>query len=184
MNVTTRLLPLGLGLVLVLAANGEAQTRGKPQAQPAILASAIREEPSPVITTIKGVGSANAVAEARMNATVLGDHCAAHATVYPSRAACLKMMQKEFGSKVFRATADCTTGRISTTSGLAYTLDGVWDKTDIGGGRTRWRDADGNVVGRDLINNGLHISQQWETLCPGPVTASLIARAKAQPRKK
>jgi hypothetical protein len=86
-------------------------------------------------------------------------------------------MQSQFGTKVFRATADCTAGRITTTVDLTYTLDGLWDKSDVGAGRTRWRDADGNIVARDLVNNGLHISQQWETLCPAEVTPALIARA-------
>jgi hypothetical protein len=36
------------------------------------------------------------------------------------------------------------------------------------------------VVERDLIDNGLYISQQWETLCPAPVTAAYLARVKSQ----
>jgi hypothetical protein len=113
----------------------------------------------------------------------LTEHCTENAHLYPSAAACLKQKQTEYGTKVFRATADCTLGRITTTGEQTYTLDGLWDKSDIGGGRTRWRDVEGNVIGRDLINNGLHVSQQWEVLCPGAVTPALLARAAkaAQP---
>jgi hypothetical protein len=99
-------------------------------------------------------------------------YCQENARLYSSLAACTKQH-----AGVFRATADCTVGRITTTAELTYTLDGLWDKSDLGAGRTRWRDAEGTVVATDLANNGLHISQQWDTLCPGPVSAALIARA-------
>ena len=87
----------------------------------------------------------------------------------------------QFANKVSRATADCTAGRITTSSELTYTLDGIWGKDSNGAGRTRWKDSSGSVVAPDLVNNGLHVSQQWETLCPGPVTPALIARAKGAP---
>lgn len=172
-----------LTLFCVLAAAGlGAQTRSQrapaqPAAEAAWLGSPIREEPSPTVTALRGVGTANAMAEARMTQQELATFCKEHAQSYQSAAACLKQKQSEYGTKIFRASADCTTGQITTTGDQSYTLDGLWDNSDIGSGRTRWRDADGNVVGRDLINNGLHISQQWETLCPGPVTPALIARA-------
>jgi hypothetical protein len=72
------------------------------------------------------------------------------------------------GNKTYRASADCTAGRITTIDGGVYTLAGVWDRSDIGGGRTKWKGADGAIVGRDNASNGLAISQQWELLCPGP----------------
>jgi hypothetical protein len=53
--------------------------------------------------------------------------------------------------------------------GNRYALAGKWDNSDVGGGRTRWRDASGKLVGRDNASGGLAISQQWEVLCPGPV---------------
>jgi hypothetical protein len=71
-------------------------------------------------------------------------------------------------------------GRITTSAELSYTLDGVWPANSDGAGRTRWRDSDNNIVAPNLFDNGLYISQQWETLCPGPVTPALIARAKGQ----
>jgi hypothetical protein len=171
----------------LLASAADAQARGqrpsapvaKPAAAPAAwLANPIREEPSPAIVSLKGAGTANANAEARMTQQAINDHCVANAQHYPSAAACLKQLQTQFGNKIFRASADCTAGSITTTGDMSYTLDGLWDNSDIGAGRTRWRDADNNIVGRDLANNGLHISQQWETLCPAPVTAAYIARVR------
>ena len=157
----------------LLASAADAQARGqrpsapvaKPAAAPAAwLANPIREEPSPAIVSLKGAGTANANAEARMTQQAINDHCVANPQHYPSAAACLKQLQTQFGNKIFRASADCTAGSITTTGDMSYTLDGLWDNSDIGAGRTRWRDADNNIVGRDLANNGLHISQQWETL--------------------
>jgi hypothetical protein len=108
----------------------------------------------------------------------LNEHCAQHASQYTSAAACLKQKSTQYANKIFRASADCTAGTITTTEDQRYTLDGVWAKDDIGAGRTRWRDAEGKVVPTNLADNGLSISAQWETLCPGPVTPALIAKAK------
>lgn len=82
--------------------------------------------------------------------------------------ACLREQLAENGNKVYRASADCTAGRITTIEEKTYTLAGLWDDSDIGGGRTKWRDVGGQIVGRDNASNGLAISQQWEVLCPGP----------------
>ena len=76
-------------------------------------------------------------------------------------------LASDAAKKTYRASADCTKGRITAVDG--ETLDGVWDASDIGAGRTRWRDRSGEVVGRDNASGGLGISQQWEVLCPGPV---------------
>jgi hypothetical protein len=172
---------------LCLVATVQAQTAARPAApaKPAApatdlgwLAAPLREHPSPAITSLKGVGTANAVAEARLTQKVLTEFCAANGQYYKNLAHCI---ETQGGNKIFRASADCTTGRITTSGELTYTLDGLWDSNDIGAGRTRWKGADGMVVGRGLVENGLHISQQWETLCPAPVTPALIARAKGVP---
>jgi hypothetical protein len=171
---------------MCLVASVHAQTAARPAtiAKPAApsvdlgsLAAPIREEPTPSITSITGVGTANAVAEARVTQKVLTEFCSANKQYYSS----LKHCADTFGNKTFRASADCTTGRITTTSELKYTLDGVWGKDSDGSGRTRWKDSSGSVVAPNLVDNGLHISQQWEKLCPGPVTPALIARAKGAP---
>jgi hypothetical protein len=181
------LLPtLCIASTLCLVASAHAQTAPRPAtiAKPATpardlgwLAAAIRDEPSPAITSIKGVGTASAVAEARMTPQVLKEFCSEKAQYYQSTAQCVG----QFSNKTYRATADCTAGKITTTSELVYTLDGIWGKDSDGAGRTRWKDSSGTVVPPNLTDNGLHISQQWETLCPAPVTPALIARAKGAP---
>jgi hypothetical protein len=82
----------------------------------------------------------------------------------------------------YRASADCTRGRVTPVDGQTCTFAGVWDASDIGTGRTRWRDASGKIVGRDNASGGLAISQQWELLCPGivkPAQAAAPAAPKA-----
>lgn len=135
--------------------------------------------PAPAVTSKSGIGSANAVAEARMTAAELRTSCAETDPQHIEQ--CVRRELAETGSKVYRATADCTAGRIRTIEDQQYTLAGLWDQSDIGGGRTKWRGTDGQIVGRDNASNGLAISQQWELLCPGPVPAALVSRAAAAP---
>src|SRR5262245_53802078 len=113
-----------------------------PAADLGSLAAAIREEPSPAITSIKGAGTATAAAEARMTQKILTEFCSANAQHYQSAKQCADT----FGNKTYRATADCTAGRITTTAELTYTLDGVWGKDTDGAGQTRWRDDSGSIV--------------------------------------
>ncbi|MGH9348057.1 MAG: hypothetical protein ACRD26_12425, partial [Vicinamibacterales bacterium] len=127
---------------------------------------------SPTVTSKSGIGTAKATAEARMTrADITGPDglCAANDN------ACIQTELR----KVYRASADCTAGRITAVDEKSYTLAGLWDDSDIGGGRTKWRDEGGGIVGRDNASGGLGISQQWEVLCPGAVPAAVLARATA-----
>jgi hypothetical protein len=97
-------------------------------------------------------------------------------------------MASEDYAKAYKATADCTAGRITPIFGGTYTYAGVWDGSDIGQGRSKWRDSGGRLVGRDNASNGLAISQQWEELCPkglvkavNTAPASPLARPQAAP---
>ena len=120
---------------------------------------------APTITSKSGVGTAHAVAEAKVTREEIEGWCANWSRT--TRAASPASWRPDAAKKTYRASADCTKGRITAVDGETYTLDGVWDASDIGGGRTRWRDRSGKVVGRDNASGGLGISQQWEVLCPG-----------------
>jgi hypothetical protein len=137
--------------------------------------------PAPAVFSKKGAGTAQAVAEARLTASELLTSCAE--TDPNAVEACVKRELAESGKQIYRATADCTSGRITTIDEQQYTLAGVWDNSDIGGGRTKWRGADGQIVSRDNVSGGLAISQQWEVLCPGPVSAPLLAQVNARPQR-
>lgn len=122
---------------------------------------------APTVFRRSGTGSANAVAEARVTPQALTGWCE---NWTPDDKGCPARMMAEVDMKrVYRATADCLAGRITTVQGESYTLAGVWDASDVGAGRTKWRDASGRIVGRDNASDGLGISQQWEVLCPGPL---------------
>lgn len=125
-----------------------AATPAAPSSSPETIASCSRC-PSLPVTSKTGIGSANAVVEAKS------------------------------GNKIVRAKANCATGRIETIDGVQYSLAGIWDNSDIGGGRTKWRGNDGEIVGRDNASGGLSVSMQWEILCPGPVTPALLRAASA-----
>lgn len=143
---------------------------------------------APTVTSKSGIGTANAVAEAKVTRKELEGWCANWS---PGDKDCVaRELANPDTKRTYRASADCTQGKITPVDGEAYTLAGTWDKSDIGAGRTRWRDAAGKIVGRDNASGGLAISQQWELLCPGPfkgqpagksVAAAPAAAAAARP---
>lgn len=129
---------------------------------------------APTVFRKSGIGTANAVAEARVTREAISGWCENWS---PNDRDCVEReMSGAMAKATYRASADCTRGRITAVDGNTYMLAGRWDNSDIGGGRTRWRDASGRIVGRDNASGGLGISQQWEVLCPetarGPGTSA------------
>lgn len=119
---------------------------------------------SPAIFSKSGINTANARAEARITRTDIQGWCA---NWQPDDKSCVKQqLAAEDLTRIYRATANCPAGRITPIDGKTYVLAGVWDSSDIGAGRSKWRDAAGRIVGRDNASGGLGISQQWEVLCP------------------
>lgn len=137
---------------------------------------------SPTVFSLTGADTAHAVAQARMTRQELEDWCA---NWQPGDAGCVKQALREHDlKKVYRASADCVAGRITPIDGNTYQLAGVWDNSDIGGGRSKWRDAQGRIVGRDNASGGLGIAQQWEVLCPSAGKRSKAGGARAMPAAK
>ena len=119
---------------------------------------------NPSVSSKSGIGTAKATAEARITRDGAEAWCKQYE---PRERTCVgNQLASEAAKRSFRATADCTSGRITAIDGVTYTLAGVWT-SDAGKGRTRWRDPAGKIVGQDRASNGLAISQQWELLCPG-----------------
>jgi hypothetical protein len=132
---------------------------------------------NPTIFSKSGVGTASARAEARITRAEVKDWCD---NWQPGDKTCLKnQLAAEDLNKIYRATANCPAGRITPIDGNTYTLAGAWDGSDIGQGRSRWRDAGGKIVGRDNASGGLGISQQWEVLCLGAGRGSNAAQTTA-----
>jgi hypothetical protein len=123
-----------------------------------------------------GIGTSNAVAEARVTRQDAKDGCENQNPPEPNLAACVKENLAAEAGHTYRATADCHAGRITLTDGNAYTFDGLWMSGD-GAGRTKWRDASGQIVGPDIASGGLGISMSWEVLCPGPLRITPAGRS-------
>ncbi|MBL8701655.1 MAG: hypothetical protein JNK67_24960 [Alphaproteobacteria bacterium] len=148
---------------------------------------------SPAIFSKSGIDTANATAQARITREDAAAWCENWEPQTPRQQCVRLQMSSDDAKKVHRATADCVAGRITPVDGQSYTLAGYWT-SDVGRGRSRWRDARGRIVGQDNASNGLAISQQWEILCParsrntgaaasspGGAKAAAPAAAKAPP---
>lgn len=124
---------------------------------------------APSVFSKTGIGTANAVAMARVTAADAKSWCESW---QPDDGNCVRQqMASDEAKQTYRASADCIAGRITAIDGRTYRLDGAWGGGDIGAGRSRWRDSAGRIVGRDNASGGLGISQQWEVLCPRAVAA-------------
>ncbi|PKO56766.1 MAG: hypothetical protein CVU28_01755, partial [Betaproteobacteria bacterium HGW-Betaproteobacteria-21] len=96
---------------------------------------------SPTVTKKSGIGTENAVAEAKVTRQAIEGWCANWSPGDPN---CVRsVLDSPEAKQTYRASANCIAGRITPVDGNTYTLAGRWDNSDIGGGRTRWRDASG-----------------------------------------
>src|SRR5947208_2296122 len=120
---------------------------------------------APTIMSKTGIGTADARAEAKVTRLDLEKWCENWAA--GDKDCVQQQLALPEAKKTYRASADCTAGRMTAVDGNTYLLAGTWDDGDIGRGQTRWRDSSGKTVGRDNASGGLDISQQWEVLCPG-----------------
>lgn len=120
---------------------------------------------SPTVFRTEGLDTAHAVAEARITRQAAAGWCENWSPGQPAAACIAEQMASDDAKRVWRAEADCTAGRITPVDGQTYAYAGIWS-SDIGRGRTRWRDARGHIVGQDNASGGLGIAQQWEVLCP------------------
>jgi hypothetical protein len=134
---------------------------------------------TPSVFSKSGIGTANAVAMAKVTRRDAEEFCAQWTPDEPVAQCVRQQMDAPEAKETYRATADCTAGRITAIDGKSYRQDGAWGGGDIGAGRARFRDAAGRVVGRDNASGGLGIAQQWEVLCPKATTAA--ARPAAPP---
>jgi hypothetical protein len=153
------------------------------QAQPEWLAICSRC-PTPFVFQKTGTGTANAVAEAKMTSQSFSQSCGAQGLQGAALKKCIADELAADGGKIYRATADCTAGKLMAIDGRPYTLAGLWPANEIGGGRTRWRNAaTGQLVGSDNASGGLGLAQQWEVLCPGPAPRAAAPSPSANPAK-
>jgi hypothetical protein len=136
---------------------------------------------NPSVTAKIGIGTANAVAEAKVTREDAARWCNNWQPAANAQACIQEQLASETAKKTYRAAASCPAGRILSVDGKTYALAGMWT-SDVGKGRSQWRDAAGNIVGQDNASGGLAISQQWEILCPGPIQTTALAAAQQSAR--
>ena len=133
---------------------------------------------SPSVYKKSGIGTSNAVAEAKVTLKDAQMWCGSW---QPDDKDCAKQQLATPEAKsVYRVSANCLAGTITAADEQTYTLSGVWT-SDVGKGRVRFRDAKGASVGQDEASGGLAIASQWELLCPGVMRAT-GSSAAAGPR--
>jgi hypothetical protein len=151
---------------------------------------------NPRVTAKSGIGTANATAEAKVTPEDAAKWCATYKPRY-------KLCQQEevrngwIGFKnLYRASADCVTGRMTPIDGNTYTYVGVWEDGP-GKGRpkfttqnhrfphTKWEETgiethpSGSITGWG--GGSPNLAAQWEVLCAGaPAPAVKTAQPPAQ----
>ena len=139
----------------------------------------------PAVFSKSGIGTANAVAKARVTYQGAKDYCAAYSMEdHPDCDKEAKETLKEEAGKTYTASADCVHGKLTDANGENFIYAGLWPKTgnrfqdQYLAGKTRWRwgpgsDADtGKIVGEDGPTNANMVSATAEILCPNGVGAA------------
>jgi hypothetical protein len=151
---------------------------------------------NPRVTAKSGIGTANAIVEAKVTPEDAAKWCASYKPRY-------KLCQQEevrngwIGFKnLYRANADCAAGRMTAIDGNTYTYTGVWEDGP-GKGRpkfittnrrfphTKWDETgieahpDGSITGWG--GGSPNLAAQWEVLCAGaPAPAVKTSQPPAQ----
>jgi len=133
---------------------------------------------SPSVTSKSGIGTDHAVVEGKVTRRDAEMWCGAWQPSDNLEPCIKEQLASDDARQTYRASADCVHGRITNLDGQTYSYAGVWN-SDIGKGRSKWRGADGKLVGQDNASGGLSIAQQWELLCPGPFKGAPAAATPA-----
>jgi len=133
---------------------------------------------SPSVSSKSGGGTTNAVAQGKVTLKDAQMWCGSWE---PDNKACPKEQLDSEKGAVYKISANCPAGKFTSHDGTAYThTKEVWDASDIGQGRPKFRGADGKIVGRDNASGGLDLAANWELLCPGTAGAATDACAGKQ----
>ncbi len=151
---------------------------------------------NPRVTAKSGIGTANATAEAKVTPEDAAKWCA---TYKPKDKLCTQEQVRSgwIGFKnLYRASADCTAGRMTPIDGNTYTYVGVWEDGP-GKGRPKFTTTNRRFphtkwdeTGVDMDPTGIitgwgggspNLATQWEVLCAGaPAPALKISQPPAQ----
>jgi hypothetical protein len=118
---------------------------------------------SPSVNSKSGVGTTNAVATGKVTLKDAEMWCGSWE---PDNKACPKEQLASEKGQSYKISANCSAGKFTSSDGTVYThTKEVWDASDIGKGRPKFRAADGKFVGRDNASGGLDLAANWDILC-------------------
>ena len=171
------------GFLLLLAAGLVANVNGQNEAEYIPLCG---QCPTPSIHSKSGFRTAHAMAEGKVTPTDAKNWCA---NWQPDDKNCAKDQLAGEKGTVYRISANCPAGKLTSWDDKEYQYAGVWTDRDIGHGRPRFRLAKGGqIVPRDEASGGLALAAQWELLCPGaaprlltPVAATTVDACTGKP---
>jgi hypothetical protein len=130
---------------------------------------------SPSVSSKSGIGTTNAVAIAKVTLRDAEMWCGSWD---PDNKSCPKEQLASEKGQVYKISANCPAGKFTSTDGTVYTrTNEVWDSTDVGAGKVKFRGPDSKIVGRDNASGGLDLAANWELLCPGGKAAPADACA-------
>lgn len=132
---------------------------------------------TPTVFSKSGIGTAHAVAKARVTYQDAMDHCGQWSMEdHPDCDKEAKETLKEEAGKIYTATADCVHGKMTDANDESFIYAGLWPKSDrYLAGKTRWRwgpgsDEDtGKVVGENGPTTADMVSATAQILCPNGV---------------
>jgi hypothetical protein len=150
-----------------------------PPAQKAESLSLCGKCQTPTIFSKSGIGTAHAVAKARVTYQDAKGYCGQWSMEdHPDCDKQAKETLQEEKGKIYTATADCVHGKLTDANGENFIYAGLWPKTgnrfqdQYLAGKTRWRwgpgsDGDtGKIVDENGPTNAFMVSATAEILCP------------------
>lgn len=129
---------------------------------------------TPTIFSKSGIGTAHAVAEARVTYKNAKDHCEQWSmAANPDCDKQAKESVQEEKGKIYKAIADCVHGKITLATGDNLTYAGVWSNGELKG-KTRWRFVslgydNGQFANENGPVNGFMVDVTSKILCPNGV---------------
>ena len=134
---------------------------------------------SPSVSAKSGVGTTNATASGKVTLKDAEMWCGSWD---PDNKSCAKEQLANEKGQTYKISANCPAGKLTSSDNTVYTrTNEVWDSSDIGAGKPKFRGTDGKIVGRDNASGGLDIAANWELLCGkrgGAVAADACAGKK------
>jgi hypothetical protein len=118
---------------------------------------------SPSVSSKSGIGTTNAVVSGKVTLKDAEMWCGSWE---PDNKNCPKEQLANEKGQVYKISANCPAGKLTSTDGSVYMrTNQVWDSSDVGAGKPKFRDAQGQIVGRDNASGGLDLATNWELLC-------------------